>query len=261
MPRGSVASEMSATSNSTPAPGRGANLLVPVAADYLAQTVSRQLADAINLGLFAVGEQLPAESTLAGQLGVSTVTLRDALATLRRQGLVETRRGRNGGSFVVGPAAAPADRLRNRLRELSVVELRDLSDEWTAVSGAAARFAAARASEAEIAHLRALADDLAGATDVVQCVRANSRFGIELALASQSERLTRAEVRLQAESGELLWTSTDSPLDRADVAADLHRIADAVADEDEITARDLTEQRTRQNVRWLIGAHLELSDS
>ncbi|WP_205528390.1 FadR/GntR family transcriptional regulator [Desertimonas flava] len=262
--RGNVAPEMSAPSTSTSSttpPARGANLLVPVAADYLAQTVSRQLADAINLGLFAVGEQLPAESTLAGQLGVSTVTLRDALATLRRKGLVETRRGRNGGSFVVGPAAPPTDRLRDRLRELSVVELRDLGDEWTAVSGAAARFAAARASDDEVAHLRALADDLAAAGDVVQRVRANSRFGIELALASQSARLTRAEVRLQAESGELLWTSTESPLDPAEVAADLHRIADAVADEDALAARDLAEQRTRQNVRWLIGAHLELSDS
>lgn len=252
---------MSASPSTTSAPGRGANLLVPVAADYLAQTVSRQLADAINLGLFAVGEQLPAESTLAGQLGVSTVTLRDALATLRRKGLVETRRGRNGGSFVVGPTTLPADRLSGRLRELSVVELRDLSDEWTAVSGAAARFAAARASDDEVAHLRSLADELADAADVVGRVRANSRFGIELALASQSERLTRAEVRLQAESGELLWAVTDSPLDPTDVAADLHRIADAVAAEDELAARDLAEQRTRQNVRWLIGAHLELSDS
>lgn len=260
MPRGNVASEMSALSNSTSAPARGANLLVPVAADYLAQTVSRQLADAINLGLFAVGEQLPAETTLAGQLGVSTVTLRDALAALRLQGLVETRRGRNGGSFVVGPTAPPADRLRNRLRELSVVELRDLSDEWTAVSGAAARFAAARASDGEVARLRTLADALADATDVVDRVRANSRFGIELALASQSERLTRSEVRLQAESGELLWTSTDTPLDPGEVSVDLHRIADAVAAEDELAARDLAEQRTRQNVRWLIAAHLELSD-
>jgi len=234
---------------------------VAVAGSGLVDTVSQQLADAIHLGILAAGDQLPAESVLAGRLGVSTVTLRDALASLRRQGLVETRRGRRGGSFVVGPPSEPTARLRRRLRELSVVELRDLSDEWTAVSGAAARLAAARASDAEIARLRSYADALAGAGSVTERVRANSRFGIELALASQSERLTRAEVRLQGESGELLWTPTGELLDPREVAGDLHRIADAVADEDGGRARDLAEARTQRNVRWLIGAHLEVCES
>jgi DNA-binding FadR family transcriptional regulator len=237
------------------------SLFVPVAGSGLVDTVSQQIADAIHLGLLAKGDQLPAESVLAGQLGVSIVTLRDALASLRRQGLVETRRGRTGGSFVVGPPSAPTARLRGRLRELSVVELRDLSDEWTAIAGAAALLAAARASESEVARLRGGADNLERASTISERIRANSGFGIQLALASQSERLTRAEVRLQGEAGELLWTPTDEPLDPAAVAADLHRIADAVAAEDGRRARELAEERTRRNVRWLIAAHLEVSES
>jgi DNA-binding FadR family transcriptional regulator len=246
------------------APGRrgsrGSHLFVPVAGSGLADAVGQQIADAIHLGLLAAGDQLPAESALAGQLGVSIVTLRDALASLRRQGLVETRRGRHGGSFVVGPPSASAARLRHRLRALSVVELRDLADEWTAVSGATARLAAARASDAEAVRLRSFADALAGAGSISARVRANSRFGIELALASQSERLTRAEVRLQGESGELLWTPISEPLDPDEVAADLHRIAEAVAAEDGALARELAESRTQRNVRWLISAHLEVSE-
>lgn len=246
---------------------QGSHLLAPVGASGLVDTVTRQLADAIQLGLLAPGEQLPAEPVLAGQLGVSTVTLRDALAALRGQGLVETRRGRTGGSFVVGPASAPAGRLRARLKELSVVELRDLADEWTAVAGAAARLAAARASETEVGRLRTWADELGRAGRSTDRTRANSRFGIELALASQSERLTRAEVRLQAESGELLWTPLggrdDGPadLDHRAVAAHLHELVDAVAAEDGAEARRLAEARAQQNVRWLIAAHLELSDA
>jgi DNA-binding FadR family transcriptional regulator len=236
-----------------------ADLLVPVAANGLPETVTQQLADAIHLGLFAKGEQLPVESVLAAQLGVSTVTLREALASLRHRGLVETRRGRNGGSFVVGPPAASTNRMRARLRELSVIELRDLADEWTAVAGASARLAAARASDAEVSRLRAFTEALASARSVSDRVRANTRFGIELALASQSERLTRAEVRLQAESGELLWTPTASPLDARVVAGDLAAIVEAVAVEDEAAARHLAEARTQQNVRWLIAAHLELT--
>ena len=82
--------------------------------------------------------------------------LREALATLRHRGLVETRRGRNGGSFVCGPAPAPAARLRARLRDLSSVELRDLGDEWTAVTGTTARLAATRASDDQVERLRTL---------------------------------------------------------------------------------------------------------
>lgn len=233
----------------TPAPGAG-----------LADAIGQQLADAIHLGLLAPGEQLPSESALAAQLGVSTVTLREALSNLRTMGLVETRRGRHGGSFVCGPAAVSTARLRQRLRDLSVVELRDLGDEWTAVTGASARLAARRASADEIARLRALGDRLTKARTIGDRSRANSRFGIELALAGQSERLTRSELRLHAEAGELLWTPTTRSLDARQVADDLQRIVDAVADEDAEQARSLAEARTQSNMRWLINAHLELAD-
>lgn len=234
-------------------------LLVPATGNGLADSVGQQLADAIQLGLFAKGEQLPSESALASELGVSTLTLREALAALRDRGLVETRRGRNGGSFVCGPAPATAARVRARLRELSSVELRDLGDEWTAVSGTTARLAATRASDHQVDRLRALADELAESRSIGERTRANSRFSIELALAAQSERLTRAEVRLQGESGELLWTPASVPLVAGEVAADLHRIADAVAAEDGELSRTLAETRTRLNMRFLLATHLELT--
>lgn len=244
-----------------PQPGAMARLFPPPAGGTLADAVTQQLADTIHLGLLAPGEQLPPEATLATQLGVSTVTLREALASLRQQGLVETRRGRHGGSFVCGPAAASPARLRQRMRELSVVGLRDLGDEWTAVAGAAARLAAERASTDEVTRLRSLVARFASARSIGDRSRAHSRFGIEVALASQSERLTRAELRLQAESGDLLWSPASRPLVPKAVAADLRAIVDAVAAEDADRARSLAEARTRANVRWLIAARLELADA
>ena len=64
------------------------------------EAVVRRLAGAITLGLIGDGEQLPPETELATSLRVAVVTLREALADLRRRGLVETRRGRGGGGFV-----------------------------------------------------------------------------------------------------------------------------------------------------------------
>src|SRR5581483_940462 len=122
---------------------RARALFTPLDAGGRAGTVTRRLAKAIRLGLLLDGERLPAESDLAAQLSVSTVTLREALAALRTMGLGETRRGRAGGSFV----RAPADdhhpgRLERPLRLLSVHEITDIGDHRAAIAGAAAWLAA-----------------------------------------------------------------------------------------------------------------------
>src|SRR5829696_855924 len=244
-----------------PARTRVHRLLSPVPSSGVADAVGRRLADAIHLGLLEPGQQLPSESALAAQLGVSTVTLREALASLRQQGLVETRRGRHGGSFVCGPGAASISRLRTRLRQLSVIELRDFGDEWSAIAGAAARLAAARSSADQITRLRDLAGRVESATSIGDRGRAHSRFFIEVALASQSERLTRVEVRLQAETGDLLWTPSDERFDPVAASATLRSIADSIADEDGAVARELAERHVQLATRWLIGAHLALTEA
>ena len=106
------------------------------------------MGSAIALGLLGDGEQLPAETELATMLNVSTVTLRDALAELRELGLVETRRGRGGGSFVRARDDALAELADARLAELGTTDLRELGDAHGAVAATAARLAAGRASVA-----------------------------------------------------------------------------------------------------------------
>src|SRR3984957_2603463 len=138
------------------------SLIAPLAVLGRGEEVALRVGQAIQLGLLADGEQLPPEADFATQLGVSAMTLREALAMLRQQGLVETRRGRSGGTFVRRPTAPRLGALRARLRAVSIGELRDLTDEQSAVSGAAARLAATRASTASVRRLVTLADELAG---------------------------------------------------------------------------------------------------
>ena len=52
----------------------------------------------IDTGVYAPGDQLPGEETLAKQFGVSRVTLREALARLEREGIISRRHG--AGSFI-----------------------------------------------------------------------------------------------------------------------------------------------------------------
>src|SRR3954469_14406283 len=174
--------------------------------------VARRVGSAIALGLLAPGEQLPAEAELASQLNVSTVTLRDALAELRKLGLVETRRGRGGGSFVRSREEALSELADARLAELATTDLRELGDASGAVASAAARLAAARASAAEIARLRDVVDRLAAADSAPARRRADGRYYVELAASAQSVRLTMQQMDLLVESGQLPWapgTSAD----------------------------------------------------
>ena len=70
----------------------------PLAHRYVAEQIKRE----ISLHLITPGEALPPERELASILGVSRKTIRQAVAQLVADGLIETRRGRGGGSYVLG---------------------------------------------------------------------------------------------------------------------------------------------------------------
>ncbi|MFY4718305.1 FadR/GntR family transcriptional regulator [Streptomyces sp. LaBMicrA B280] len=221
-------------------------------------TVVRRLGDAIELGLLADGEQLPGESELAGQLGVSTVTLREALMALRQQGLLITRRGRGGGSFVSLPELPAEERLITRLHGWSTEELRDLGDHWAALSGAAARLAAQRTEADDLIQLRRTAAELIRAEGAAARGRLYGRFQVELAAAAQSARLTREQLALQGEVGALLCLVLADDSCREEVADRQRGLISAVQDGDHATAGTLAERCVREPVARLVAVRLTL---
>lgn len=212
--------------------------------DTLSRTelVAARLADAIVLGLLADSEQLPSEADLSAQLAVSTVTVREALTMLRERGLVETRRGRGGGSFVRAPADPTAAELRERLGRVALIELRDLFDHYAAVGGTAARLAAERASAEDIERLERAADMLTAAQDAGARRRAEGYFHLEVAAAAQSARLAREELSLQSELGALLWAPFEGTAVQRRAAAQHREIIAAISAGDGAVARDLVER-------------------
>ena len=167
---------------------------------------------------------------------------------------METRRGRTGGTFVRRPTAPHLGPLRDRLRAMTADELRDLTDEQSAVSGAAARLAATRASTVSVRRLLALAGQLAGSATTGARITADSRFHIEVAIASKSQRLTVLEVALQTKLTELLWLPAHADpvtLDLTAAAAEHTAIAAAIEAEDGSRARLLAEEHAAANLRRL----------
>lgn len=179
-----------------------------ISASGRVEQVVQRLTDAIVLGVLVPGERLPSESQLAKRFGVALVTAREGLSLLRENGLIETRRGREGGSFVTPPHARHGAVLRARLAGLSRVDLQDMGLYLSVITAAAAAHAADRVLDSDIDNLRGLVYQELPESDQASG-RAEGAFHIQLAVLSQSARLVRDQIRLQAEFGPLLWYASD----------------------------------------------------
>lgn len=179
-------------------------LFAPLADQGRADVVAVRLRTAITLGVLAEGDQLPSEAELAAQFNISPVTLREALTQLREQGLVTTRRGRGGGTVVSAPLPNQLRAAVEQVRGLAGLDLRDLADWRRAIAAESASLAARRASSENLALLDRGSARLSDTGDEVDARRADSRFLIELAGASQSVRLSTTMISLQVEYAPLL---------------------------------------------------------
>src|SRR2546430_10476691 len=91
----------------TTAGGELTSLLGPVRAGNAFEETVERLLSVIKLGVIPPGDRFPAERELAGLLGVSRITLREAIRALQQAGYVESRRGRFGGTLVTYTRPAP----------------------------------------------------------------------------------------------------------------------------------------------------------
>lgn len=229
--------------------------LAAVASTGRAEQVADGLAEAVRSGILSTGERLPAEALLAEQLGVATLTLREALAILRERGLVVTRRGRNGGSFVAAPGGdLPGSAA---LERFSLHDLRELGDLRLAITGTASALAAQRATTFEIDGLARRVDCLRTAETAGERRRADTELAIELAAAAQSPRLTREESRLRAELGDLVWQERSAAEHAAAVAARTDLVT-AVRDRDPVRARSVAEREVAAETHAVLQRRIEL---
>jgi len=230
-------------------------LFQPIGDEGRAELVERRLVDAIHRGHLRAGERLPSESELARSFGVAPVTVREALLTLRGQGLIVTRRGRNGGSFVVDDAD-PLAFAHTALLHTSRLALRDMGAHYSAITGAAVRLAARRADPSEASRvLRRLErlEDL----DVDQQRRVLDDVLVELVSLSQSARLTREQMKLQAEFSPYLRLAAPDDAGLRAQSASLAGIIAAVEQNDPDAAGSRTEQLVADVIDALI--HLQSS--
>ena len=112
--------------------------------------ITDRLITAIAIGEYLPGARLPVERDLAASLGVGRMTVRAALARLLERGLIETRRGRGGGSYVVDQWPDSSTEAVGRTLRARLGELRDRCDAICRLQGTVCRAAAESRTEHDV---------------------------------------------------------------------------------------------------------------
>ncbi|RGE23305.1 FadR/GntR family transcriptional regulator [Leucobacter sp. wl10] len=229
----------------------------PIGEEGRTELVEARIVQAISVGAFIEGERLPSETELSGLLGVAVVTVREALGSLRHRGLIETRRGRNGGSFVRTSLGAVEEVNARALMTMPRVALADLGVHYEVIASACAEYACMRATSDELAVVhRLLGESRELAPDVWR--RRITEVQLELAALSQSVRLTNEHVTVQTEFTPLL--ALQDLDDRARLATHDALVAQTAATRkgDIAAARGAVRESIRTSVRWLVRFRGEL---
>ena len=174
-------------------------MFTPVRTRRTFEEAAEQIADGVRTGQLRVGDRLPGERALAGQMEISRPTLREAVKVLVTAGVLEVRRGADAGMFVASDVV-PADLVRERadlrLGEVAaVLEARRIVEPGVAQlagrQGPAADLSGAEASVAAMGRIIAAGY---GPGDEDRFLQLDVQFHLALARASRNptvERLMR----------------------------------------------------------------------
>jgi DNA-binding GntR family transcriptional regulator len=150
----------------------------------LNHSIYERLREMIATGTLVTGARID-ERAISGQLGVSRTPLREAIAKLAKEGLIEQRPYR--GNFV---------------RAFSPKQVNDLYETRMVLEGLSARRAVANLTDEGLAELTGILDDIQHAlaqADIVAFSAADQRFHSTIARLSGNETVIESLERLRAQ--------------------------------------------------------------
>lgn len=149
-------------------------LLAPLRPQTAGDQVTDRLLTAIALGELSVGERLPTQRELASRMSVSRMSIRKAMHTLQELGMIEVRRGRNGGAYIRRTWSGETSPAAGRILGADRPRMEWLLDMRSLVEGLVAATAAQRVTKAQARRIsEALEEYLAADTE--ESTRATDR--------------------------------------------------------------------------------------
>lgn len=214
----------------------------PVSQDELSAIISERFifGDEAPEGL------IPSARVLAEEYGVSRAFLREVLAGLQRQGLVEAIPGR--GVFVKKPDMISAASSVHRTLRLSAATPLDLIEARSNLEVETARLAALRATEEDILELETALKAFDDATELLARAKADIAFHAMLARATRNPVLQVMFGSISTLTFELMLRSLADP-DVVAAGAPLHH-----------TILKAIKKRDPQKAMKAMGQHLHLAE-
>jgi GntR family transcriptional regulator, transcriptional repressor for pyruvate dehydrogenase complex len=171
------------------------------------------LVNAINGGLYRPGDLLPRERDLSERLEVSRTVVSEAIAVLRRAGVVTVRRGRSGGVTVT--SLANLGRVIVNLGGETQATLQSVLEARRPLEIEAALLAGERATDDDLLRLRTLVDSLPGLKDApTEFQSLDVRFHLTVAEVARSPVL---HALLQSVLEHLMATLAGFPVGRVEL--------------------------------------------
>ena len=144
----------------------------------------------IHMGFIMPRERLPAERKLAEEVGLSRVTLREALRVLEAEGYITTRRGAHGGAFVA--EAIVLDDIAHKRLMLNPSHIMRIIEFREANEVSAVRLACDRVALPEVKRMKAALKTMHLAETSEQFRGAMSHFTLALGAASHNSYIEEA---------------------------------------------------------------------
>ena len=183
-------SEISQTSNSS------------LRSERLSSQISKMILSEIQSGQLKPGDRLPAESALAEKYGVSRTILREAVASLKNDNILESRQGR--GILVKSPSSRQAFRFSDVFETISMEEVNHFYEMRALLESEAASLAAIRKTEDDIAAIKKALHEMETAVESNTLGdSAHSNFNSSIAEASHNPVLIQFLYFLQSKLHDL----------------------------------------------------------
>jgi GntR family transcriptional repressor for pyruvate dehydrogenase complex len=219
--------------------------------EYVAEQIRRHIA----LRLVRPGEALPAERELAAMFGVGRPTVQHALRLLERERLVEPRRGRLGGTFVLAPEedTEVMEELIGRLLRRRE-ELEELLDYRCTVEPAIARIAAGTRRRADLDAIRGALERMASATDEPAYMRGDTEFHLAVAAATHNRYFVRTIEELRLELNDALGLLPETETWHRRLSGEHEAIAAAIEARDADAAEEAAQLHASASARGVRAA-------
>ena len=214
---------------------------IPVKTERLSSQISKLILSEIQSGQLAIGDRMPSETELAQKYGVSRTILREAIASLKNEDILEAKQGR--GIIVKNLRSRQAFRFSDVFETISMSEVNYFYEMRALLESQAAGLAAMRRTQEDIEEIAKSFEEMADAVKKrTPGAEAHERYNKAIARASHNpvliEFLFFLYGKLHDLAKELRIKTMASPERAHNVLEEHRRVVESIIDKNQPAAQE-----------------------